>query len=189
MPDESEQQAEGSACGCGGGRCCSGAGKWIWIALALAVVVVLIAKNALNRDLPTSPPTGVAASVLAGGGGTQGLPEPVGEEKPVPRLLDLGAGKCVPCKMMAPILADLKQTYVGKLDVQFIDVWENRDEGAKHGINVIPTQIFYDAQGRELFRHEGFFGKEDILAKWKELGVDLTGAAAPVKLDGGKPAK
>jgi thioredoxin 1 len=38
---------------------------------------------------------------------------------------------------------------------------------------VIPTQIFYDAAGRELFRHEGFFGKDDILAKWKELGVSL----------------
>jgi thioredoxin 1 len=38
---------------------------------------------------------------------------------------------------------------------------------------VIPTQIFYDADGRDLFRHVGFFAKEDILAKWKELGVEL----------------
>ena len=95
------------------------------------------------------------------------------EQKPLPRLLDLGAGKCVPCKMMVPILDELKTTYAGKLDVVFIDVWENEQAGAQYGIRMIPTQIFYDANGKELFRHEGFFAKEDILAKWKELGVNL----------------
>jgi thioredoxin 1 len=77
--------------------------------------------------------------------------------------------------MMAPILEELKRTYVGKLDVEFIDVWENPDAGKKYGISIIPTQIFYDASGKELFRHEGFFRKEDILAKWKDFGVDLAG--------------
>jgi thioredoxin 1 len=52
-------------------------------------------------------------------------------------------------------------------------VWKNPDAAKQYGIEVIPTQIFYDATGKELFRHIGFFGKEDILAKWKELGVDL----------------
>ena len=94
-------------------------------------------------------------------------------QKPLPRLVDLGAGKCVPCKMMAPILDELKTTYAGKLDVVFIDVWENNEAGKQYGIRVIPTQIFYAADGKELFRHEGFFAKEDILAKWKELGVNL----------------
>ncbi len=91
----------------------------------------------------------------------------------LPRLLDLGAGKCIPCKMMAPILDELKATYAGKLEVVFIDVWENQQAGEQYGIRVIPTQIFYAADGKELFRHEGFFAKEDILAKWKELGVRL----------------
>ena len=91
----------------------------------------------------------------------------------LPRLVDLGAGKCVPCKMMAPILEELKGQYAGKLEVIFIDVWENPDEGKKYGIKLIPTQIFYDASGKELFRHEGFFSKEDILGKWKELGVTI----------------
>jgi thioredoxin 1 len=91
----------------------------------------------------------------------------------LPRLLDLGADKCIPCKMMAPILEELKTTYNGKLQVDFIDVWKNPDEAPKYKISVIPTQIFYDASGKELFRHEGFFAKEDILAKWKEFGVDL----------------
>jgi len=87
--------------------------------------------------------------------------------------VDLGAGKCIPCKMMAPILEDLKKTCAGKLDVIFIDVWQNPDAGKQYGINLIPTQIFFGADGKERFRHEGFFSKEDILGKWKELGVGL----------------
>jgi thioredoxin 1 len=95
------------------------------------------------------------------------------ETKPLPRLVDLGAGKCIPCKMMAPILEELKKEYEGRLEVTFIDVWQNPDAGKAYNIEVIPTQIFYDADGRDLFRHVGFFAKEDILAKWKELGVEL----------------
>lgn len=91
----------------------------------------------------------------------------------LPRLVDLGAGKCIPCKKMAPILEDLKKEYAGRMNVEFIDVWKNPDAGKAYGIEVIPTQIFYDASGKELSRHIGFFGKEDILAKWKELGVEL----------------
>ena len=91
----------------------------------------------------------------------------------LPRLVDLGADKCIPCKMMAPILEGLRKEYAGRMNVEFIDVWENPDAGKAYGIEMIPTQIFYDASGKELFRHVGFFGKEDILGKWKELGVEL----------------
>jgi thioredoxin 1 len=96
----------------------------------------------------------------------------------LPRLVDLGADKCIPCKMMAPVLNELKTEYAGRMDVEFIDVWKNSNAGKPYKIKLIPTQIFFDASGKELFRHEGFFGKEDILAKWKELGVDLQGKAA-----------
>ena len=91
----------------------------------------------------------------------------------LPRLIDLGAGKCIPCKMMAPILEELKNEYKDKLQVILIDVWENPDGAKKYKINIIPTQIFYDAGGKELFRHEGFFSKEDILGKWKEFGINF----------------
>jgi thioredoxin 1 len=149
-----EKKTEGRACGCCGGNGFGGSRKWIWILLALAVVGVLVAKNSGKKECAPAVPV-------------------VAQVKALPRLVDLGAGKCIPCKMMAPILEDLKTTLVGKLDVQFIDVWQNPDAGKKYGINVIPTQIFYDAQGKELFRHEGFFGKDDILAKWKEFGVNF----------------
>jgi thioredoxin 1 len=93
----------------------------------------------------------------------------------IPKLVDLGATKCIPCKRMAPILEELKINYTGALDVQFIDVWqkENEAQAEKYGIETIPTQIFLSPEGKELFRHVGFFAKEDILAKWKELGFDL----------------
>lgn len=91
----------------------------------------------------------------------------------IPKLVDLGASKCIPCKMMAPILEELEKEYKGKMDVVFIDVWKNPDEGSKYKVRVIPTQIFYSPEGKELFRHEGFYSKEDILTKWKELGYQL----------------
>jgi thioredoxin 1 len=74
---------------------------------------------------------------------------------------------------VAPILEDLKKEYAGRMEVEFIDVWKNPDAGKAYGVEMIPTQIFYDAGGKELDRHTGFFGREDILAKWKELGVNL----------------
>lgn len=96
----------------------------------------------------------------------------------LPRLVDLGASKCIPCKMMKPVLDKLTKDYAGRLEVVFIDVWEKREEGDRYGIRVIPTQIFFDATGTERARHEGFMAEKDILAKWKELGVELTAPAA-----------
>jgi thioredoxin 1 len=75
--------------------------------------------------------------------------------------------------MMEPILEELREEYEGRLQVEFIDVNQDRAAGEAYGIRVIPTQLFFDASGQERFRHEGFMSKEDILAKWKELGVDL----------------
>lgn len=97
----------------------------------------------------------------------------------LPRLVDLGAKKCIPCKQMIPVLEALTTEYAGRLEVVFIDVWENRDAGKAYGIRIIPTQIFHDAAGTELFRHEGYWSKETILAKFKELGVDLDAAPRP----------
>ena len=97
------------------------------------------------------------------------------EAKKLPRLVDLGADKCIPCKMMAPILEEMKKDYAGTINVEFIDVWKEPDRAKEYGISIIPTQIFFDASGKELFRHEGFFSKEDILGKWKEFGINLEG--------------
>ena len=102
--------------------------------------------------------------------------------KQLPRLVDLGADKCIPCKMMAPVLSELSKDYSGQLNVVFIDVWKKPEDGKAYEIQVIPTQIFYDATGKERFRHEGFMAKKDILAKWRELGVELVPPADAKKV-------
>ncbi|MBL7075837.1 MAG: thioredoxin family protein [Kiritimatiellae bacterium] len=89
----------------------------------------------------------------------------------IPRLVDLGAGKCASCKLMTPVLAALKREFADSFTTEFIDVWENPDATDKYGIRMIPTQIFFDAAGKELYRHEGFFSREDILATWKQHGI------------------
>ncbi|NQT18274.1 MAG: thioredoxin fold domain-containing protein [Planctomycetes bacterium] len=111
--------------------------------------------------------------------------------KKLPLLLDLGSKKCIPCKLMAPILEELDNEYAGKFDVTFIDVWqkENAQAARKHGIKLIPTQIFFDANGKELWRHEGFLSKKAILGKWKELGYNFQQSAVPAKIERWAPAK
>jgi thioredoxin 1 len=92
---------------------------------------------------------------------------------PLPRLVDVGADKCIPCIMMAPVLEELKKEYAGALDVEFVDAWKNPSEARKYNVRGIPTQIFYNASGKELERHLGFISKEDILKKFEQLKVPL----------------
>ena len=149
------------------------------IAIVLVVASAAIAAVALKGNKPEeaappsgSPPASTSATVEA-----DTVPAPVSAK--LPKLLDLGADKCIPCKMMKPILDDLKANYADRFTTVFIDVWENREAGKQYGIEVIPTQIFFDAEGKELFRHVGFYGKDDILGKWKELGVKLAAVGPP----------
>ncbi len=93
--------------------------------------------------------------------------------RPVPRLVDVGAGKCIPCKAMAPILDQLRVDYAGRMDVVVVDVWKDPAAAQPYAIQMIPTQIFYGADGRELARHQGFMSREEILAQWKAVGVVL----------------
>lgn len=95
----------------------------------------------------------------------------------IPALIDLGADRCIPCIKMAPILEELKEEYRGRLEVIFLDVWKDRTAGQRYGIRLIPTQIFFDAEGKELGRHEGFIGKEDILNTFRRFGVEIPAPA------------
>jgi len=87
-------------------------------------------------------------------------------------MLDLGADKCIPCKMMAPIIEKLKKDYSGKADIVFIDVWKDPKQAERFKISSIPTQIFYDKYGKEVSRHVGFLKEEAIVEKLKSLGVE-----------------
>jgi thioredoxin 1 len=86
-------------------------------------------------------------------------------------MVDLGAKSCIPCKMMAPIMEKLEKDYKDKAAILFIDVWKDPDQAKRFGIRVIPTQIFYDKQGKEVLRHTGFMSEEAIVAQLKKLGV------------------
>jgi thioredoxin 1 len=92
-------------------------------------------------------------------------------------MIDLGAKKCIPCKMMAPILVKMKKAYEGKADIIFIDVWENKNPAQRFKIRAIPTQIFFNAQGQEVYRHVGFLDEKSIVKQLTKIGVpapDLT---------------
>jgi thioredoxin 1 len=93
---------------------------------------------------------------------------------PVPgkvTMVDIGAKKCIPCKMMAPIMEELEKEYKDRAAIIFVDVWENPAAGKQYRIQLIPTQIFYTAEGKEVLRHEGFMDKAAIVAELEKLGV------------------
>ena len=88
-----------------------------------------------------------------------------------PTVIDLGARTCIPCRKMAPILEELSKEYKGKANVLFIDVREDSAAGDRFKVRMIPTQIFFDAKGKEISRHIGFMDKADILKGLKGAGL------------------
>ena len=92
----------------------------------------------------------------------------------LPKVLDFGRGVCIPCKKMAPILNELAAEYRDRALIRIIDIGEpgGRELSREFGIQLIPTQIFMDAEGREIWRHEGFLPREEIVQKLVEMGVE-----------------
>lgn len=128
--------------------------------------------TASQPEAGAAPLPDVAASqpeAMASSGGSTATSRP--DDGSLPRLVDLGSDKCVPCKKMAPILKELKAEYEGRAAVEFFDVWKDPGVGRHHGIRVIPTQIFFDADGKEVWRHEGYLSKEEIVAQFRKMGV------------------
>ena len=73
--------------------------------------------------------------------------------------------------MDADGIAELQKEYKGRASIIFIDVWEHREQAQRFGIRGIPTQIFYDKEGKEVGRHVGFLNKKSIVATFEKLGV------------------
>ena len=88
--------------------------------------------------------------------------------------IELGSIKCIPCKMMQPIMNEIEEEYKGQVKVVFYDVWtsEGKPYAQKYGIRIIPTQVFLDKDGKEYFRHEGFFAKDELIKVLKKQGVE-----------------
>jgi len=86
--------------------------------------------------------------------------------------IELGADRCIPCKAMQPIMKEIAAQYKGKVQVVFYDVWKDPEPARKYGIQLIPTQVFIDKKGKEVFRHVGLFPKDELIAFLKKQGVD-----------------
>ncbi len=95
------------------------------------------------------------------------------KEKPKVIFVELGSVNCIPCRMMQPIMEEIKNEYRGQVRVVFYDV--NTSAGRiwaiHYEIRVIPTQVFLDRDGEEFFRHEGFFPKKEIVKILRKKGV------------------
>ncbi|NSW58101.1 MAG: thioredoxin family protein [Armatimonadetes bacterium] len=158
--------------------------------VALIVVLIVIAGVVVAKsrrgEQPSGPPVpveSVAAPDAAPPAETEAADTAPADEtdtaaeasadtgEQLPKLLELGSVGCKPCEYMAPIIDSLEKELAGKVFVKFYDVNENSAIAEQYQIMTIPTQIFLDAEGKELFRHIGVFEKEEILAKLKELGM------------------
>ena len=89
-----------------------------------------------------------------------------------PTMVEFGAKGCVPCDMMQPILDNLRKKFPDRLNVVFVHIGENRILGARFGIRSIPVQVFYDKNGKEVFRHVGFYAEAEVLKQLAKLGVE-----------------
>jgi thioredoxin 1 len=92
-------------------------------------------------------------------------------QSPLPKLLDFGRGKCIPCKKMAPILEELSEEYNNRVVIKIIEIDQERELTEENKIRLIPTQIFFDSKNKEVLRHEGFMSKEDIKKVFEKMGV------------------
>jgi thioredoxin 1 len=116
---------------------------------------LLLFATAANAELPSATSSTVNQALLSG----------------KPTVIDLGARTCIPCKKMAPILESLSGEYRGKAGVLFIDVHDDQAAAQKFRVQMIPTQIFFNAQGKEVKRHIGFMDKHEIVTELKAAGL------------------
>jgi thioredoxin 1 len=83
-------------------------------------------------------------------------------EKAKVTFIELGSVNCIPCKQMQPVMKSIEEKYKGQVKVVFHDVWKDKRPAQQYNIKLIPTQVFLDENGKEFFRHEGFYPEEEI---------------------------
>jgi thioredoxin 1 len=87
------------------------------------------------------------------------------------KMIEFGGRHCIPCKKMQPILTELAESYGDSISIANVYVQEQLTLGREYKVRLIPTQIIFDKEGKEVFRHTGFWEKPKILATWKELKI------------------
>jgi len=130
----------------------------------IAFALISLAKTQFHKDAMADSSAGTKVSGV-----------PIGfDQLPVKgmvTMIDLGATECIPCKMMAPVMKKVEADYQDKAVIAFIDVWKNREQAPKYRIRAIPTQVFFDPSGKEVYRHEGFMSEKDIVAQLTKMGI------------------
>lgn len=130
-----------------------------WFIIAATMVAVTVAVWARAAGTGPSEPVEVKAEAAA----------------KLPVFVELGSDRCKSCKAMVPVLERLRREGRGRLTVQFFDVWEDEAAAKRFGVKSIPTQVFQDPDGKELFRHHGFFSFEGVVKRWRALGYEVLG--------------
>ncbi len=139
------------------------------VLIVLGVVVVVAGVAWVKGRGTTGASSEEPAAERAAGTATR--PEERAAAETLPRLVELGAGKCLSCRRMAPIITEVREAYAGRVNVESVDVIEESQKARGYGWTVIPSQVFLDADGNERWRHEGFLSRSEIDAKLKELGM------------------
>jgi len=95
------------------------------------------------------------------------------KEKYKVTFVELGSVKCIPCQKMQTVMKAIEEKYGKDVKIEFHDVWtpEGKPFAEKFKINLIPTQVFLDKDGKEFFRHEGYFSEEEVVKVLKTKGV------------------
>lgn len=115
----------------------------------------------------------IGVLVFRGSGNTAGIDDVLHSAKKEGKavMLELGSVGCIPCEQMKPVMEKLRANYKGKLEVIFVDVRKDRENGRRFGVAMIPTQVFLDRSGKEFHRHIGFYGYEEIVPVLKKAGI------------------
>ncbi len=135
------------------------------VAVLCIVVAIVIANKRSTDDDPHAT----------------GQPHDTDATKHLPRLVDIGGSLCMPCKLMEPVIEEIRTEYAGRLRVDFYDGNKYPKYKKQFSVKGLPTQIIFDADGKEIWRNQGFAPKAKILGKFKTHGIDLDATAASPK--------
>jgi len=130
---------------------------------ALLVAVYLVAQPSLTQQ----PPRASAAAKPAAA--STGAPE-----AKLPRMVDVGKTWCIPCKKMVAVLQEAEQRYKGKAAIEFIDLDQHPEAADQYKVMMIPTQVFFTADGKEFERHVGYLPFDEVEKVFTKMGVQGT---------------
>lgn len=133
----------------------------IVVVIVFLIIGIFIYKNSINKEMEISKQESKKTEDV----------NIYSSEETLPKLIEFGSTTCEPCKIMEPIIDSVKEKYKGKVEVEFVNVYKDYNLTSKYNIRTIPTQIFLDASGKIIYRHEGVLYEDKIVEKLGEMGV------------------